>query len=293
MLERVSEGLYTMNVGNIGPGEKVDIAVTYAELHRWTGSSLRLRVPTTIAPRYASASPDLEPHQMPEHTDAVRYPFEVDIRLTGAPARGNVTCPTHDAKITRDNGGLHVHLDSQNADMDRDFVLSIESQEDVRTFALVSPAGDGTVVLAGINHCFDIDADETPRSVKIVIDCSGSMSGTSISQAREALLRILDELRPQDFFNIVLFGSGAKALFERQVPADVRHVSDARLYANALDSNMGGTEIGGALARAFALGSPDGISSDVLLITDGEVWGIEGVDLPPVVVPLLEVGCRC
>jgi len=28
MLERVSDGLYTMNVGNIGPHEKIDIAVT-------------------------------------------------------------------------------------------------------------------------------------------------------------------------------------------------------------------------------------------------------------------------
>ena len=277
MLERVSEGLYTMNVGNIGPHEKVDIAVTYAELYRWTGSSLRLRVPTTIAPRYASAPPDLEPHQVPEHTDAVRHPFQVDIKLTGAPARGTVTCPTHNAKITEENGGLRVHLDSRDAAMDRDFVLNVESTEDVRSFALSSTTGDGTVVLAGINHVFDISTDEAPRSVKIVIDCSGSMSGTSISQAREALLRILDELRPQDFFNIVLFGSQSKSLFERQVPADVRHLSDARLYANALDANMGGTEIGGALARTFALESPGGISSDVLLITDGEVCGEEGV----------------
>ena len=75
----------------------------------------------------------------------------------------------------------------------------------------------------------------------------------------------------------MLFGSDSKALFEKQVPADKRHLSDARLYTNALDANMGGTETAGALTRAFALESPDGIGSDVLLITDGQVYNTEAM----------------
>ena len=40
---------------------------------------------------------------------------------------------------------------------------------------------------------------------------------------------------------------------------------------------MSGTEIGPALEMAYASRAPEGISSDLLLITDGEVWHIDPV----------------
>jgi Ca-activated chloride channel family protein len=39
-----------------------------------------------------------------------------------------------------------------------------------------------------------------------------------------------------------------------------------------MDADMGGTEIGQAVAAAIKSQVPDGISKEVLLITDGEVW---------------------
>ncbi len=277
MLEQVTPGLYTMNVGNVMPGETVEVAVTYCELHRWSGDSLRLRIPTTVAPRYAAEMPPHLPHQHPEHSVSVRNRFSVDVRIGGLPAQGTVTCPTHAAAIESSPDGLRVTLEEDGAVMDRDFVISVTSPSAGRPFALCERDGDGSVVLLGFRPHFADAPEATPRSIKIVVDCSGFMEGASISQAREAVLRALDSLRPQDWFNIVVFGSTARCLFGRQHPADAPSVAIARAFANELGADMGGTELGGALELAYSLAGPEGIHPDLFLITDGEVWGGEGM----------------
>ena len=50
MLELLEPGLYTMNVGNLLPGERAKITFSYAMLYRWSGDSVRFFLPTTVAP---------------------------------------------------------------------------------------------------------------------------------------------------------------------------------------------------------------------------------------------------
>ena len=78
MLEQIEPGLYTMNVGNLMPREKVEISFTYAELYRWQNDSLRFFLPTTIAPRYGDPeSVGIEPHQIPEYDLMADNPFQI------------------------------------------------------------------------------------------------------------------------------------------------------------------------------------------------------------------------
>jgi predicted metal-dependent peptidase len=46
-----------------------------------------------------------------------------------------------------------------------------------------------------------------PLNLAIVVDCSGSMQGDSIAQARQAVARILDALQPQDRLTMIAFGT--------------------------------------------------------------------------------------
>jgi Ca-activated chloride channel family protein len=106
--------------------------------------------------------------------------------------------------------------------------------------------------------------------LKVVIDCSGSMAGTSIMQARKAALEILNQLRLKDSFNVTLFGNDFKHLFPKLVPASSKSVSDAWTRLDKLDADMGGTEMEKALDAVFSLGGAEGKAA-VLLITDGEI----------------------
>lgn len=137
--------------------------------------------------------------------------------------------------------------------------------------------GDGWVVLASV--CPDIPdfATDERRSIKIVVDCSGSMNGDSIAQVRVAAERILDSLRTGDRFEFIAFGSSRCALFGRTMPASEENLADARRFVRGLTADMGGTEIGDALAAAYRTPDDAGASRDLLLITDGEVWDTASV----------------
>jgi len=57
-----------------------------------------------------------------------------------------------------------------------------------------------------------------------VVDCSGSMHGTSMEQARRTLLLCLQSLEPGDRFNVVRFGSTWQRLFKRSRRYDDEHL---------------------------------------------------------------------
>ncbi len=280
MLQNPQPGVYTMNVGNLLPGERATITFRYAQFSRWQGDMLRYHLPTTIAPRYGSAErAGFEPQQTPETSILAENLFSFALEVVGTLSGMVIESPTHDIAIDH-KAGLSagtVRLARKSAYMDRDLVITVKQNAGQPATAIVAGDGDEYLLWGSFQPRFDLVDDPSPRSVKIVVDCSGSMAGDSITQAREALLRILDELRPQDWFNIVAFGSTATPLFNAQTRADGESVAYARGFLKKLHANMGGTEIGKALEMAVRLRCPEQIQQDVLLITDGEVYEWEPI----------------
>ena len=278
MLEQDEPGMYTMNVGNLQAGETVVIRFRYAMLQRWSGDHLRFLLPTTIAPRYGDPGMGgLAPHQQPEYDPLGERDYSLRVWVSGLLAGAEMESPSHAISVTRESGRAVIQLVRGAAPLDRDFVLNFRLSESEPTCLSIDRDIEGYVALASFKPVFDVAQDESPRSLKVVVDCSGSMGGDSIAQAREALLRILDSLRPQDYFNIVAFGSDHAALFGRQVSVNHKNIEKARRFVRGLDADRGGTEIGAALQAAYSLAGKPDIPQDVLLITDGEVWNSEPV----------------
>ena len=272
LLEQNGDGLYTMNLGNLLVGETAEIRFRYAMLLNWNGDTLRVMIPTTLAPRYGVPS-GLQPHEVPEHSLMVEYPLDLAVTVAGALANAAVECPSHAVTIERSQEAARLRLET-GATLDRDFVLNVRAPTAAASVATAYPDGEGYVVLASLRPEFPAQSESGPRSIKIVVDCSGSMNGDSITQARTALRAILDQLRPIDEFNVVAFGSTQKQLFARQTAVEVVPLGRAACFVDALAADMGGTEMQAALARAMAL--PGKVEqADILLITDGEVWNYE------------------
>ena len=273
LLQKPEPGLFTMNVGNILPNEQAVVRFKYAQLHRWQGNSLRFHLPTTIAPRYGDPfAGGLAAHQAPEYALTVDHGFSLVIRIEGELAQTNFECPSHPLAISMNNGVRELSLSGGSALMDRDFVLVVKEPSDSAIEALWEQDNEGYVALASFHPVFPGEIPESPRCVKLVVDCSGSMSGDSIVQAKAALHEILSLLTPNDHFNLITFGSDFKLLFPEPAAATERNVRTAALFVGQIDADMGGTEIGAALDAAFQSGKVGGLSSDLLLITDGEVW---------------------
>ncbi|XP_077933299.1 inter-alpha-trypsin inhibitor heavy chain H4 isoform X8 [Halichoerus grypus] len=116
-----------------------------------------------------------------------------------------------------------------------------------------------------------------PKNVIFVIDKSGSMSGRKIEQTQEALIKILDDLSPNDQFNLVSFSGEAAQWKPLLVPASAENVNQARSYAASIQT-QGGTNINDAVLLAARLLDsanqkellPEGSASLIILLTDGD-----------------------
>ncbi len=269
MLEEAGPGLYTASLGNLMAGESAVIRYCYGLLLSWQGSRLRFLLPTTIAPRYGDAgAAGLQPHQAPTASLDVEYPLDLSVTVDGDLAAATIASPSHPITVGRSDNGMVVRLSGKPV-LDRDFVLTLES-ETVQSSCVLTQDRDHHVALASLRIPPLASADEQPLAMKVVIDCSGSMGGNSIAQARKAALEILNLLRPRDTFNVTLFGSKHLHLFSTLVPASSRYITEAWNRLDKLDANMGGTEMEKALDAVFSMGGSDAPPT-ILLITDGEI----------------------
>ncbi len=114
------------------------------------------------------------------------------------------------------------------------------------------------------------------REVIFVIDTSGSMSGPSIVQAKQALNLALNRLKPGDRFNIIQFNSYTDKLFRFPQPLSHHALRQAHQYVDSLEA-QGGTEMAPAL-RAALLKQNNNNHKDrnydvrqVIFLTDGSI----------------------
>ncbi|XP_040446099.1 inter-alpha-trypsin inhibitor heavy chain H3-like isoform X2 [Falco naumanni] len=116
-----------------------------------------------------------------------------------------------------------------------------------------------------------------PKNVIFIIDISGSMSGREIQQTREALLKILDDIKEDDFFNFILFGSDVHTWKETLIKATPENLDEARKFVRSIDTE-GMTNLYGGIMRGIDMLNdahegklvPKRSASIIIMLTDGQ-----------------------
>ncbi|XP_021265243.1 inter-alpha-trypsin inhibitor heavy chain H3-like isoform X2 [Numida meleagris] len=116
-----------------------------------------------------------------------------------------------------------------------------------------------------------------PKNVIFIIDVSGSMSGREIEQTREALLKILDDIKEDDHFNFILFGSNVHSWKETLIKATPENLDEARKFVRSIDTEgltnlYGGIMKGIDMLNAAHEGNfvPKRSASIIIMLTDGQ-----------------------
>jgi Ca-activated chloride channel family protein len=284
MLEQVRPDVFSARVGNLKPQQAVKIKISYVAPLDRVDRSLRVRFPTTIAPRYASVAGSGDILQTvidadalnPPHVLAVPYGLEmrVDVRL-GSDVR-TISSLTHAIKVGRSGtepNDWSVEFAGRLAEMDRDVVLQIDLERETVPQVQVASGPDGANYLA-VTFLPEFDIDESAAAhaseTVFMLDCSGSMAGDSISQATTALGLCLRSLSPGDAFNICRFGSSYKLLSPEPLPYSEATLKQALAFIRC-GADLGGTEIYAPLKAFLSMPPTVGEVRNVILLTDGQV----------------------
>jgi Ca-activated chloride channel family protein len=277
LLSESTPGLYTAYLGNIKPGDVATVEFTYEELQRFGGDRIRICIPTVLAPRYGDmeASGELKPHENFSVNLLASYPISLSLDIFGNLGKAAISTPNHKSTLRVDEDRVNVSLNT-GAFLDRDFVLLIEDIKDSqRSYALTSYdelAQNHTLLLS---YCPTGLTKQKPLSLKILLDCSASMRGPSLTQSKIFVSEIIDQLTEDDYVSFNIFGSIFHSVTKRLVPATLTNRAQIKRFIYKCGPCMGDTELEKFLCEVLENDRGRNTSSDinhaVLLITDAEV----------------------
>jgi Ca-activated chloride channel family protein len=275
LLDQEAEDILNISVGNIKPKQEVKVRITYVAELPVTDGTLRLQIPTTVSPRYAPVESD------PVKVDRITPPYRLDvpyelaltIRVLSSTISG-VASPSHRIKTTEEGEYTVVTLEERTARLDRDFILEINTGQRQKPICLLASneRGDRAALFRFFPELDAIASEGVVKSeIIFVLDCSGSMSGSSIQEAKGALELSLRSLSEGDLFNIIRFGSTYELFSRESLTYNSATLNRAVSYLSGIDADLGGTELSAVMSYICSLPKREGFLRDVLLLTDGEV----------------------
>ena len=257
LLEYMGQGLYQTSVFPVPPQASRTVQIRYSQLLKKDSGLVDLTLPLGMS----------------KHANRPVTQLNVDVRVeTNDPLR-TIYSPTHGIELQRsDDKHAVCKLVLHNADRMDDFRLLFGTASGQLGTHLISykPSDkeDGYFVLLVSPELKRAAETPLPRSMIFVLDRSGSMNGEKIKQAREALKFLIQQLRPQDTFNIVAYDSVVGSFRPELQRADAETINAALGYAEGLYAG-GSTNIDGALQTSLKMLTTKAVPSYVLFLTDG------------------------
>ncbi|HVE87366.1 MAG TPA: VIT domain-containing protein, partial [Myxococcales bacterium] len=282
LVEQERSNAFTVQVGNLLPGEETTVELEYLQRLAADEGALRWTIPTLVAPRYVPGTPggDRTGHGTADPTDRVkdadrvtppsgdaRYQAELEVWFDlGHPVE--VESPSHPVAVEPGEGErVRVRFAGGTAALDRDIVLTARSRtEQMLAMVRAHRVGPtGTFALSVVPDLF-VPGPPERHDVVFVVDVSGSMAGEALDQARAALRLCLRHLREGDRFGLIAFQSTFTTYAPELRPFTQPELEKADAFVAGLAA-AGGTEMLEPLLAALQM-APD---ATVVLLTDGQV----------------------
>ena len=289
LLTQHRPNVFEQRVANIEPGKQIDVNIRYYETLAYADGWYSFVFPTVVGPRYnppGSQDPLLALPQTsfaPTPAAAVRYltpgttsahDISIAVEVDAGVAIEEIDSSHAIDTDTLRDGVVRVALRDGATQPNRDFRLNFRvAGETIKSNLLTyvdDESGDGYFTLmlyppAGLEQL-----ERQPLELVFVLDCSGSMNGAPLAQAKAAILAALERLEPDDTFQIIRFSQNASQFGPMPVAATPENLRAAREYVYGLQGTGGTQMIEGVRA---ALGFPHDTERlrFVTFLTDGYI----------------------
>ena len=234
------------------------------------GEDVRFFLPTFVAPRY-------HPHGARSKVPAtgplrLLDGLVITVHCTMSQPIAAITSPSHPVIVTQAPHAKTAEavLAAGATQLDKDFVLLVRTEQphEPRVCVEIAPDGSTATMVTLAPH---IELDDERCELVFVVDRSGSMGGSKMTQARAAMGLFFRSLPADCFINIVGFGSSFRKLW----PASVKYSSESlragAAHIEQLSADMGGTELLAPLQDILRAPGIAGYKRQVFVLTDGEV----------------------
>lgn len=292
LLDQERPNIFTQSIANILPGERVTVTISYVEILKYEDGSYEFSFPMVVGPRYVPGAatgrqgggrlPDTDrvpdasritPQVAPAGTRA-GHDISISVALDAGVPVEEIKSASHQIEIERPaQGSALVRLKDGATIPNKDFILRYDVagkriEDALITHRTADKGGFFTLILQPPDKI--AEADITPREIVFVLDTSGSMSGFPVEKAKETMKLALDNLNPQDTFNLITFAGDTHILFPEPVAPTPENMQRAQAFL-ASRAGGGGTEMMKAIRAALAPTDSQAHLRVVCFMTDGHV----------------------
>lgn len=297
LLEQERPNIFSQSVANIMPGNDILVELTYDEVLAYADGGYEFVFPMVVGPRFIPGTPtgkeaggwSPDTDKVPDAskiTPPVLKPGErnghdigVTVKLNAGLPIKSMEHPSHQVTISPapDDSGVvvgpcEIKLNPNDAIPNKDFVVRYKVAGVKPEMALLTHKGElGGYFMLMFQPPENPSAEEiTPKEMVFVMDCSGSMSGEPISLSKKAVRYALQNMNPNDTFQIIRFSEAASPFSEAPLPATKENIRRGLSYINGLEGEGGTMMIEGIKA---ALDYPLGENRlrIVCFMTDGYI----------------------
>ena len=257
LLEYMGRGLYRTSVFPIPPGADRKVTMRYTQLCKRDRDVIEFAYP--LGTQRFTAKPIQR--------------LIVQLSIRNKEAIKSIYCPTDDASIRRQGDHeVDVRLERNNIIPNNDFRLVTTVAEGAFSGTVLSyrpvESEDGFFLVLASPEVKQADARPLPKTVVFILDRSGSMAGKKIEQARRALKSMLNNLRDEDLFNIVVYDDRVESFKPELQRYSSRSREDAERFVDNIREG-GSTNIDSALKTAMEMFRDTSRPGYVLFMTDG------------------------
>jgi Ca-activated chloride channel family protein len=276
LLDQERPNIFTQSVTNIPPGGKVKIEIAYVETLNYEAGAYEFSFPMVVGPRYIPAHTDGSRIKPPVATEGTRagHDLSLNVKLDAGVDIQSLASQSHEVSIGRPNAHSATIALKQRAVLpNKDFVLNYHVaggriEDALLTHRTTQRGGFFTLLLQPPDR--PAQSQITPKEIVFVIDTSGSMSGFPIEKAKEVIKLALDNLHPNDTFNLITFAGDTHILFPSPVAATEANLRQAQQFLLSRKGG-GGTEMMKAIRAALDPSDVQDHIRIVCFLTDGYV----------------------
>ena len=289
LLTQERPNVFSQRVANIEPGKEIDVDIKYFSTLDYVDGWYEFVFPMVVGPRFnppgstngigavargqsGVSGQETETHYLrPGEWSSHDISLKVNVDA-GVPIE-QFECTTHQVtseQTTPDH--LNVALAPSEALPNKDFVLRYRvAGERIKSTLFThrdERGGFFTLVLYPPQELQELKRQ--PLELVFVLDCSGSMSGRPIEQAKAAVQRGLHLLEPGDSFQIITFSITASSLGPSPLEATAENVAHGLEYVRSLHGE-GGTMMMEGMKAALDFPHDTNRLRFVCFLTDGYV----------------------